>query len=120
MMRSFALLALVAVAPLSTAESLNPITRVVQLMEGLSKKIEKDGKAEEDLFDKYVCWYKTVVESKKASNAAAADRIESLEAYIDDIESGRVEFTSERTDLEAAIKGLNEEIETATDLREKE
>merc|ERR1719160_996449 len=75
---------------------------------------------EEDLFETYVCWYKTVVSSKKASNAAAADRIESLEAYIADIEAGRVEFTSERTDLVASIKGLNEEIETATDLREKE
>merc|ERR1719191_587486 len=75
---------------------------------------------EEDLFEKYVCWYKTVVKSKTASNAAAKDRIESLQAYIDDIESGRVEFTSERADLEAQIKGLNEEIETATDLRDKE
>merc|ERR1719160_1406428 len=75
---------------------------------------------EEDLFEKYVCWYKTVVKSKTASNAAAADRIESLEAYIDDIKSGRVEFSTERTDLEAAIKKLNEEMEEAEDLRDKE
>merc|ERR1719375_1557825 len=76
--------------------SLNPITRVVELMEGMVKKITSDGKAEEDLFEKYVCWYKTVVSSKKASNAAASDRIESLSAYIDDVKSGRVEFTTER------------------------
>merc|ERR1719380_155053 len=104
----------------ATGDKLNPITRVVELLQGLAKKVEADGKAEEDLFDAYVCWYKTVVSSKKASNAAAADRIESLEAYIADIEAGRVEFTSERTDLVASIKGLNEEIETATDMREKE
>merc|ERR1719321_1520433 len=102
------------------AETLNPITRVVQLMEGLSKKIETDGKAEEDLFDKYVCWYKAVVSTKKASNAEAKDRIESLTAYIDDVKSGRVEFTSERKDLEAEIEKLNTEIETATDMRKKE
>merc|ERR1719191_619421 len=75
---------------------------------------------EEDLFEAYVCWYKTVIKSKTASNAAAQDRIESLEAYIDDIESGRVEFSSERTDLEAQIKGLHTEIEEAGDLRDKE
>merc|ERR1719487_2060784 len=102
------------------AEALNPITRVVQLMEGLIKKTESDGKAEEDLFDAYVCWYKTVVSSKKASNAEAKDRIESLTAYIDDVKSGRVEFTSERKDLEAEIEKLNTEIETATDMRNKE
>jgi len=102
------------------AEVLNPITRVVQLMEGLSKKTEADGKAEEDLFEQYVCWYKTVVSSKKASNAEATDRIESLTAYIDDVKSGRIEFTSERKDLEAEIEKLNTEIETATDMRKKE
>merc|ERR1719377_90446 len=100
--------------------ALNPITRVVQLMEGLMKKTEEDGKAEEDLFEGYVCWYKTVTSTKKASNAAAADRIESLSAYIDDVKSGRVEFTSERKDLEAEIAKLQEEIESQTAMRKKE
>merc|ERR1719392_457769 len=120
MRSTMALMLLALCAPLVAAESLNPITRVVQLMEGLTKKIESDGKAEEDLFDKYVCWYKTVVSTKKASNAEAKDRIEALTAYIDDIKSGRVEFTSERKDLEAEIEKLNTEIETATDMRKKE
>merc|ERR1719311_1280438 len=120
MRSTMALMLLALCAPLVAAESLNPITRVVQLMEGLSKKIETDGKAEEDLFDKYVCWYKTVTSTKKASNAEAKDRIEALTAYIDDIKSGRVEFTSERKDLEAEIEKLNTEIETATDMRKKE
>merc|ERR1719355_422518 len=89
-------------------------------MEGLVKKIENDGKAEEDLFEKYICWYKTVVSTKKASNSAAADRIESLTAYIDDVKSGRVEFTSERKDLEEEIAKLSGEVETATAMRKKD
>merc|ERR1719446_134385 len=56
----------------------------------------------------------------KASNAEAKDRIESLTAFIDDVQSGRVEFTSERKDLEAEIEKLSTEIETATDMRKKE
>merc|ERR1719313_1340698 len=119
-MRSLLLVVLALPALVSADENLNPVTRIVQLMEGLIKKVEADGKAEEDLFEKYVCWYKTVVSSKKASNAEAKDRIESLTAYIDDIKSGRVEFTSERKDLEAEIEKLNTEIETATDMRNKE
>jgi hypothetical protein len=104
----------------SPATAINPITRVVELMEGLVKKIGVDGKAEEDLFEKYVCWYKTVVSTKKATNAAAADRIESLSAYIDDVRAGRVEFTSERKDLEAEIAKLMDDIETSTAMRKKE
>merc|ERR1719313_600164 len=119
-MRSLLLVVLALPALVSADENLNPVTRIVQLMEGLIKKVEADGKAEEDLFEKYVCWYKTVVSSKKASNAEAKDRIESLTAFIDDVKSGRIEFTSERKDLEAEIEKLNTEIETATDMRNKE
>jgi len=98
----------------------NPVTRVAELMQGLVKKTEADGKAEEDLFDAYVCWYKTVVSSKKASNEKGKDRIEALNAYIDDIKSGRVEFTSERKDLETEIEKLNTEIESSNAMRNKE
>jgi len=112
--------AFTGVSALAAVDKLNPITRVVELMEGLAKKIEQDAKTEEDMFETYVCWYKTVVKTKTASNEAANSRIESLSSYIDDVESGRVEFSSERTDLEAAIKKLNEEIEAAEDLRDKE
>jgi predicted nucleic acid-binding Zn-ribbon protein len=120
-MRVFLLTVLALPALVSAADAgLNPVTRIVQLMEGLIKKTTADGKAEEDLFQTYVCWYKTVVSSKKASNAEAANRIEALTAFIDDVKSGRVEFTSERKDLEAEIEKLSTEIETATDMRKKE
>merc|ERR1719238_880066 len=104
----------------ATKDSLNPITRVVELLQGLAEKIEQDGKAEEELFDKYMCWGTTVVESKKASNTAAKDRIDALEAYIADIEAGKIEFTSERTDLEKLIEKLGKEIESGEAKREKE
>merc|ERR1719453_2213472 len=113
---------LLAVAGLASVEGSrqNPVTRVAELMANMNKKIEADGKAEQELYDKYVCWYQTVVSSKKESNEQAKDRIESLNAYIDDIKSGRVEFTSERKDLEAEIEKLNTEIEASNAMRSKE
>jgi hypothetical protein len=111
---------LLAAAQPADAVAINPITRVVQLMEGLIKKIETDGKAEEDLFEKYVCWYKTVTSAKKATNAEASDRIASLTSYIDDIKSGRIDFTNERGELEAEIEKTSTEIETAKAMRKKE
>merc|ERR1719453_1673943 len=113
---------LLAVAGLASVEGSrqNPVTRVAELMANMNKKIEADGKAEEELYDKYVCWYQTVVSSKKESNEEAKDRIEALTAYIDDVKSGRVEFTSERKDLEAEIEKLNTEIEASNAMRSKE
>lgn len=115
----FFLSLLLAVGPCS-AERETPITRVVKLLQGLSKKAEMEGKIEEDLYEKFVCWAKTVIDTKMASNAAATSKIDELEAYIADIEAGRIEFTSERTDLEKELKELNEDIESATALRKQE
>merc|ERR1719272_1356720 len=75
---------------------------------------------EEGLFEDYVCWGKSVINQKTASNAAATARIDELETYIADLDSGRIELTSERTDLEKDIAELMADMESATALRKKE
>merc|ERR1719161_2479098 len=99
---------------------LSPVTRVVELMKGLSKKIEAEGKTEEDLYETYVCWAKTVIDTKTKSNEAADSRMSELKAYIADIDAGRIEFTDERGTLTKELADLNAEIEAAKDLRDKQ
>lgn len=104
----------------ASAGSLSPITRVVELLKGLSDKIESEGKTEEALFKKFMCWGKNVVDTKTASNAASTARVDELKTYIADIEAGRIEFTSERVDLEKELEQVNSDIEAASSMREKE
>jgi len=110
-------------APVSSStvrDGMSPVTRVVELLQGLSKKVAAEAKQEEDLYETYVCWAKTVVDSKTASNEAAASRIDSLNQYIDDLENGRIELTSERSDLEKELETLNADIEAAEAMRKRE
>jgi len=100
--------------------SLSPITRVVELLKGLSKQIEDDGSKEEDLYETYVCWGKSVIEEKTNSNAAANSKLDELTAYIADLESGRVELTSERANLEKDIEELMADLELAKNNRNAE
>merc|ERR1740138_631841 len=100
--------------------NLSPVTRVVELMEGLVKKVKADGEAEQELYDKFKCWCKKVINAKTTTMAANEARIDELAQYIDDLESGRIELTSERTDLEAEIKGLEKTIEEETTMCDKE
>merc|ERR1719207_374277 len=93
---------------LAAGTQLNPITRVAQLLEGLSKKVEADGKAEQDLYDKYKCWCTKVQNSKSASIEANKLRISELAAYIDDLTNGRVELTSERTHARGRDQGAHQ------------
>ena len=92
----------------------------VEQMEGLVKKIAADGDAEQELHDKFKCWCKKVINSKTTTMAANEARIDELAQYIDDLESGRIELTSERKDLEKEIATLTTDIETSTNERNKE
>ena len=91
-----------------------------ELLQGLSKKIFAEGKTEEDLYEKFVCWGDCVVSAKTASNADAEAGMDELEAYIEDVKAGKVEFTCERTDLETPIAGLKSDIEAAQAQRRQE
>jgi len=107
-------------AGLAGVSAVNPITRVAELLTGLSKKIEVDGKAEAKLFTAYKCWYKQTTADKTQSNSEAASRIETLTTFIDDVENGRIEFTSERVDREKELAAIIASMEKAKALREQE
>jgi len=98
----------------------NPISRVVELMRRMQAKVETDGKNEKDLFEKYECWYKTVVSKKESDTLMAQDRVSSLNGYIADIESGSIDFTSEAGDLEKELKNLRADINTMKENRDRE
>merc|ERR1719162_843605 len=114
----------VAAAVLSTlsveSHQLSPISRVVELLNGLAETAEKEGKKEEDLYETYVCWAKTVIDTKTHTNAEATTRIDELNAYIADLEAGRIELTTERVDLEKEIKDLNQDLEAMKNQRDQE
>merc|ERR1719450_1105149 len=105
---------------LSLDNKLSPVTRVVELLKALSLQVEKEGKKEEDLYEDFVCWGKSIINQKTASNAAAEAKINELETYIADLDAGRIELTSERADLEKEIATLMSDLEEAKALREKE
>ena len=59
-------------------------------------KVDSDEDAEQELYDSYKCWCKTVVTTKLASIDSNKQKIAELEQYIADLDSGRIELTSER------------------------
>lgn len=116
-----ALLSALTVSPNEAVRAqLSPISRVVELLNGLAETAEKEGKKEEDLYETYVCWAKTVIDTKTGTNAEATTRIDELNAYIADLDAGRIELTTERVDLEKEIKNLNQELESMKANRNQE
>merc|ERR1719446_101083 len=114
-----AVLAGLSLSPVS-ADSPSPVSRVAELLKNLASKIDSELDKEEDLYESYVCWANTVIDSKTASNEKAQSRVDSLKTYLADLDAGRIELTSERADLEKEIATLMSDMEEAKAMREKE
>lgn len=113
--------ALAFLLPASAArdEPSNPVSRVVRMMEGLSFKLEHEVKAEEGLYEDFMCWGKSVLSEKQASNAAADSEIASLREWLTELDAGKVELTDERETLDKEIEDLQNKMDNAYGLREQ-
>jgi len=123
-MKNVALVSLLALLLGSQAvqvrDVMTPTTRVVKLLQGLSKQIEEEGKTEEDMYETFTCWGKSVITQKTDTNTAANTRIDNLETYVADLDAGKIELTTERQDLEKEIEELSADLDAAEALRNKE
>ena len=60
----------------------NPIRRVVTMLQMMIKKVEGEGKVEEDLFEKFMCYCKTGKGTLERSIASAKNTNEQLTSSI--------------------------------------
>merc|ERR1740122_287173 len=123
------LLACAVVAALSGSSSavlqqaevaLNPIRKVVTLLQAMQKKVEEEGEAEAKLFEKFMCYCKNGAGELEASISAAEDKLASLpeeiKAALGKLEQLKADVKQHQTDKQAAKDAMAE----ATTIREKE
>jgi len=116
--------AIVAFALATQAESsnvaANPIRKVVNMLQGMQKKIEAEGEKEQAMFDKYMCYCKTSGGDLQSSIGSAETRMPQLESDIKAGEAKKAQLDEDikqhQVDRSAAKAAMAE----ATTLREKE
>jgi len=99
---------------------MNPIRKVVTLLQKMQQKVEADGDREADLYAKFQCYCKTGQGDLAASISAAEDKVSSLSSSI---EAGTAKLASAKSALEKAQadrSAAKTAISEATALREKE
>jgi len=99
---------------------LNPIRRVVNMLQIMAQKVESEGKKEQDMFDKYMCYCETGESDLKKSVDAAETKIPQLQSSIEEATAEKNKLKNEieraKSDLEEATSSL----ESATSLRERD
>jgi len=111
---------LVVSAAAAESSHANPIRKVVNMLQGMQKKVEEEGKKEAALFEKYMCYCKNSGGDLQKSIDAAGTKIPELESSIKEGEAKKKQLDEDikqaQTDRSAAKAAMAE----ATALREKE
>jgi len=84
---------------------MNPIRRVVNLLQGMQKKVTAEGEAEAELYAKFMCYCKTGTEDLEASIAAAEAKGPALASAI---EAAEGKLAQAKEDLKSAKVGREE------------
>lgn len=119
------LAALVAVSEAGQQEAagravLNPIRKVVTLLQSMQKKVTDEGKKEKDLYDKFMCYCTTGGSDLGLSISAAETKVPAVGSSIETAQAQLVQSKADLTEAQNDRAAANEAKAAATALREKE
>merc|ERR1719159_1784124 len=80
------------------AVAVNPIRKVVTMLQAMEKKVSAEGEKEQELFDKFMCYCKNGDEALAKSIADAEAKAPQL---VSDIEAGEAEVKQLKADLKS-------------------
>merc|ERR1719310_9458 len=133
-MARWAVTALLSMAALSTTDALaaksqvragttsavNPMRKVVTMLQMMQKKVEAEGKKEDELFAKFFCYCDGTGGALKKAIADAEEKIPQLESDIKETEALKSQLGGDVDGAKCDRAAAKEAIAKATNMREKE
>jgi len=100
--------------------TVNPIRKVVTMLQNMQTKITEEGAKREAMFDKYMCYCKNADSTLGESISAAETKIPQLESSISESAALKKQLESELKDAQVSRVEAKDTIAKAEALREKE
>merc|ERR1719440_151310 len=97
-----------------------PVTKVINLLKDMSKQLEAEAEADQEIYDKMACWCTTNDKEKTAAIAEAEQRIADLTAAIEEGTAKSAALTTEIKNLEKEVAANQQALDKATALRQKQ
>merc|ERR1740117_1221778 len=120
MLRLAAASGALSVAALREASGVNPVTKVVGLLEEMKTQVEEEAKEDEKVFSNHKCWCETNEKEKKQAIVDGNARLDRLAADIEEGTARAAQLETEIGELKDEIAQNEEAVEKATQMREKE
>jgi len=112
--------ALAAESSVAESSVANPVRRVVTLLQKMQTQITEEGKKEEDLFEKFMCYCKTGADDLSASIKAAEAKTSADTSSLDEAEAQQVQLKKDLAQHKADRADAKDASAKATALRKKE
>jgi len=104
----------------SSRVSVNPVRRVVTMLQNMQKKVEAEGEKEEELFNAFMCYCKNGKGALAASIEGAKGKNEQLLSSIEETGSQLKQTKADLKEAQESRAAAKEAVAKATGLREKE
>merc|ERR1719174_549100 len=106
---------------MGTLEDKNrPVTKVINLLKDMSAQLEKEGKEDQEVFEKIACWCETNDKDKTVSIDDAEASITDLTATIEEATATSAKLNTEIKNPGAEISKNTAALDKATAIRQKE
>jgi peptidoglycan hydrolase CwlO-like protein len=100
--------------------NVNPIRRVVTMLQMMQHKVEEEGKTEQELFDKFMCYCKNGVGELEKSIKDAEAKVAQLESSIEETDATLQQLKSDIEKAKADREEAKGTMDKAKALRENE
>jgi len=98
----------------------NPARKVVNLLQGMQKKVAAEGEKEKELYDKFMCYCKGGKSELEASVEKAEEKAPAVSSDIKETESKLAQLKSGLADAQTGRDGGKDAMASAKAVREKE
>merc|ERR1719201_1275624 len=97
-----------------------PVAKVVTLLKDMLKQMEKEQEEDEAIYDKMACWCTTNDKEKTKAITEAEAKIKDLTNTIEELTATSNRLSAEIQNLKAEVAKLQQALEEAKAIREKE
>jgi len=103
-----------------TESNANPIRKVVTMLQAMQKKIAAEGKKEQELYDKFMCYCKNGAGDLSAAIAGAQTKVPQLQSEIESSQSQLAQLKEDLKSHQADRSAAKDAKAKANAIREKE
>jgi len=107
-------------AKMAARSHANPIRRVVDLLQKMQKQVADEGKAEQELYDKFMCYCTTGTGQLESAITSNEEKIEQVAASLQEAESRKSQLDADLKKHKADREAGEAAVATAKALRAKE